>query len=352
MPDEMKDELWCRWRAGESISVISRGIGKPPGSVFTVLKYHGGIAPAVARARPGRLTRYEREEISRGLSAGATARAIAAMLGRPASTISREITRNGGRDAYRAIAATARAREQARRPKLSALQRSPLLRQIVVELLDQEWSPEQIAGRLRRLHPDDPDMAISHESIYRAVYISRWKVIPRELSRKLRTGRPIRKNKRGTVKGQWRSQITGARPIEQRGTEADGRLTLGHLEGDLIIGAKTSQVATLVDRKSRYLFLVAVGSRHTGAVVPALVAAYSKMDARFGRSLTWDRGMELAAHAQLFQATGVEVFFAAPAAPGSAAPTRTPTSSSASTCPKAPTSAVTTRPASTSLPPG
>ena len=273
MPEEMKDGLWRRWRAGESISVISRGIGKPPGSVFTVLKYHGGIAPAVARARPGRLTLAEREEISREISAGTPVRAIAAALGRSVSTISREITRNGGRDAYRALGAAGRARQRARRPKLSALQRSPVLRQIVVELLDQEWSPEQIAGRLRRLHPGDPQMMISHESIYRAVYTSRWKVIPRELSQKLRTGRPIRKNKHNSVKGQWRSQITGARPIEQRGPEADARLALGHLEGDLIIGGKTSQVATLVDRKSRYLFLVAARSRHTNTVDPALIAA-------------------------------------------------------------------------------
>jgi len=153
MPEEMKDELWRRWRAGESISVISRGLGKPPGSVFTVLKYHGGIAPPVRRPRPGRLSAQEREEISRGLRAGASVRAMAAALGRPASTVSREITRNGGVQGYRALAACARAREQARRPKSSALQRNPVLRQTVIELLDQEWSPEQIAGRMRLLQP-------------------------------------------------------------------------------------------------------------------------------------------------------------------------------------------------------
>jgi IS30 family transposase len=315
MPDEMKDELWQRWRAGESISVISRGLGKPPGSVFTALKYHGGIAPAARRARAGRLTPQDRESISRGLGAGDPVRAIAAAMGRPASTVSREIARNGGRVAYRAVAAGERARDQARRPKLSALQRNPVLRRIVVDLLDQEWSPEQIVGRLRLLHPDDQQMRVCHESIYRAVYTSRWKVIPRELSRKLRTGRPIRKNKRNTVKGQWRSQITGARPIEERSAEAAGRLALGHLEGDLVIGAKSSQIATLVDRKSRFLTMVALTSRHTRTVIPALVQAYAQMDKRLHGSLTWDRGMELAGHRQLAEAAGVDVFFAAPRRP-------------------------------------
>jgi IS30 family transposase len=315
MPDEMKDELWRRWRAGESISVISRGIGKPPGSVFTVLKHHGGIAPAVHHPRPGRLTSQEREEISRGIRAGESVRGLAVALGRAASTVSREIIRNGGPQAYRAVAACDRAREQARRPKLSALQRDPVLRQLVVELLAQEWSPEQIAGRLRLIHPDDAQMTISHESIYRAIYISRWKVIPRELSRKLRTGRPIRKNKRNTVKGQWRSQITGARPIEERSAEAAERLALGHLEGDLIVGAKNSQIATLVDRKSRYLIMVAARSRHTTTVIPALVSAYARMDTRLRKSLTWDRGMELAGHRKLAEAAGIDVFFAAPRSP-------------------------------------
>ncbi len=315
MSEEMKGELWRRWRAGESISVISRGIGKPPGSVFTVLKYHGGIAPAMYRPRPDRLTPQEREEISRGLGAGESVRAVAVALGRPASTVSREVARNGGLQAYRAVAACERAREQGRRPKLSALQRNPVLRQVVVELLRQEWSPEQIAGRLRLLHPGDSQMMISHESIYRAIYISRWKVIPRELSQNLRTGRPIRKNKRNTVKGQWRSQITGARPIEERSDEATARLTLGHLEGDLIVGAKNSQVATLVDRKSRYLIMVAARSRHTGTVIPALIQAYAGMDPRLRKSLTWDRGMELAGHRQLAEAAGIDVFFAAPRSP-------------------------------------
>jgi IS30 family transposase len=315
MSDQMKDDLWRRWRAGESISVISRALGKPPGSVFTVLKHHGGIAPTPRKPSGLRLSQDDREEISRGLGARATFASIAASLGRPTSTVSREVARNGGRDAYRAVAAGERCREQALRPKLSALKRNPALRQVVIDLLEQEWSPEQIVGRLRRLHPGEESMKISHESIYRAIYVTRWKVIPRQLCQKLRTGRPIRKNKRNVVKGQWRSQIKGARPIGDRPALADQRAVLGHLEGDLIIGSKNSQVATLVDRKSRFLILVALRSRHTATVIPALTEAYSRMDKRLHGTLTWDRGMELAGHRQLTAAAGIDVFFAAPRSP-------------------------------------
>jgi IS30 family transposase len=315
MSDAVKEDLWRRWRAGESISVISRALEKPPGSVFTVLKHHGGIAPAVRVRRTEHLTAVDRETISRGLQARTSLRSIAVSIGRPASTVSREVARNGGLVAYRAVAAEERAHDRARRPKPSALQRNPLLRRVVIELLDNEWSPEQIAGRLRQLHADDPSMRVSHESIYRAIYTSRWKVIPRELSRKLRTGRPIRKNKHHTVKGQWRSQIIGARSIDERPAAADQRSALGHLEGDLIVGAKNSQVATLVDRKSRFLTMVALASRHTATVIPALQQAFSRMDSRLTRTLTWDRGMELAGHRLLSEATGVDIYFAAPRSP-------------------------------------
>jgi IS30 family transposase len=315
MSDDQKAELWRRWRSGESISVISRGLGKRPGSVFTVLKHHGGIAPQPEKACSRRLSAADREEISRGVRAGETFAAIAAGIERPTSTVSREVGRNGGRVTYRALAAAERAREQARRPKPSALKVNPVLRHVVIEMLEQEFSPEQIAGRLRMLHPDAPQMQVSYESIYRAVYISRWKIIPRELCQRLRTGRPIRKHKKNTVKGQWRSQIIGARPIEERPAAAELRLDLGHLEGDLVIGAKNSQVATLVDRASRHLTLVALTSRHTRAVIPALAQAYTRMDARLHGTLTWDRGMELAGHRKLTAATGIDVFFAAPRSP-------------------------------------
>jgi len=316
MSDAMKDDVWRRWRAGESISVIARGIRKPPGSVFSVLKQHGGIAPTERRLRALHLQPMERESISRGISAGESLRTIAATMQRPVSTISREVARNGGRMAYRATAAQDRALAQARRPQPCLLARVPALQRKVIELLELEWSPEQIAGHLRLHHDDDPvALTISHETIYRSIFITRWKVIPRELCKKLRTGRPIRKNKQHTVKGQWRSQIIDARPIEDRPADATDRTTLGHLEGDLIIGSNCSQVATLVDRKSRHLTIVKLSSRHTAVVIPALVEAYTRIDPRLRSTLTWDRGMELAGHAHLTTAAGIDVFFAAPRSP-------------------------------------
>ncbi|MEV6712640.1 IS30 family transposase [Lentzea sp. NPDC051208] len=315
MSDEMKADLWRRWKAGESISVISRQIGKPPGSVFTVLKHHGGIAPEPRKTRAGSLTMAEREEISRRLCAGDYYNAIAVQLGRAVSTISREVNKNGGRDAYRATVAQERTVDRARRPKQCLLARRHALRETVLALLREEWSPEQIVGHLRLNHDDDPAMKISHETIYRSVYITRWKVVPRELCKRLRTGRPIRKNKRHTVKGQWRSQITDARPIDERPPAAEDRSEFGHLEGDLVIGSNNSQVATLVDRKSRFLTVVKLASRHTTVVVPALAEAYTRMNPELHGTLTWDRGMELAAHKRFTTETGVGVFFAAPRSP-------------------------------------
>jgi IS30 family transposase len=236
-------------------------------------------------------------------------------VGRAVSTISREVNRNGGREAYRATAAQERAHEQARRPKQCLLARKSVLRNKVLALLRKEWSPEQIVGHLRLHGGDAPEMAISHETIYRSIYTTRWKVVPRELCKRLRTGRPIRKNKRHTVKGQWRSQIIDARPIDERPTTAEERSTLGHLEGDLVVGSNNSQVATLVDRKSRFLVIVKLPSRHSTVVAPQLIKTYDGLDPRLRDTLTWDRGMELAEHKHLTAATGVDVFFAAPRSP-------------------------------------
>nr|WP_237554658.1 IS30 family transposase [Streptomyces sp. SID4948] len=267
------------------------------------------------QARAGSLTVGEREEISRRLCAGESYRAIASLLGRAASTINREVNRNGGRDVYRAIAAQGRALDRARRPKQCLLARKPALRQAVLTLFKKEWSPEQIVGHLRLHHGEDPQMRITHEPIYRSVCTIRWKVVPRELCKRLRTGRPIRKNKRHMVKGQWRSQITGARPIEERPEAAEDRSESGHLEGDLLIGSNNSQVVTLVDRKSRFLTVVKLASRRTTVVVPALAETYARMDPRLRGTLTWGRGMELAAHKRFTADTGVDVFFAAPRSP-------------------------------------
>ncbi|MFD6971575.1 IS30 family transposase [Streptomyces sp. NPDC059949] len=297
----------------------------------------GGIAPLSRKARAGSLTLGEREEISRRLCAGDSYRAIADRLGRAVSTVSREVNNNGGRDVFRAIAAQERALDRSRRPKECLLARRPELRQTVLALLQEEWSPEQIVGHLRLHHGGDPEMRVSHETIYRSVYTTRWKVVPRELCKRLRTGRPIRKNKRHTVKGQWRSQIIDARPIEDRPQAAEDRSESGHLEGDLVIGSNNSQVATLVDRRTRFLHVVKLASRHTAVVVPALTEAYARMDSRLHRTLTWDRGMELAAHSASAPTPASTCSSRHHAAPGSEAPTRTSTKYSASTCPRGPT---------------
>ncbi|WP_245547492.1 IS30 family transposase [Nocardia brevicatena] len=296
--------------------MIARALDVPTGSVYTALKYHGGIAPAARKPRADHLDAAERETISRGSSAGLSLRAIAELLGRSPSTVSREVARNGGRDAYRAVNAQTRADEQRSRPKQFLLERNSRLRERVVELLEQQWSPEQIAGRLRLDHPEDLSMRISHETIYRCVYTSRWKLIPKILAEtSLRTKRPIRKNKHHSVKGQWRSQIIGARPITERPVDAEDRSVEGHLEGDLILGGKTSQVATLVDRKTRYLTIVKTADRRTETVVDALIDRYAAIPSALRRTLTWDRGMELADHERLAATAGVEVFFAAPRSP-------------------------------------
>ncbi|MGN2638939.1 IS30 family transposase [Nocardia takedensis] len=315
MSDAVKDDLWRRWRDGESISVIAHALGKNTGSVYNLLKYHGGIAPAARVERVGHLRVAEREAISRGISAGRSLRSIAAELERPVSTVSREVRRNGGREGYRATSAQERADVQRRRPKPLLLTRNPVLRGMVIAWLDQEWSPEQIAGRLRLEYAGDPAMTVSHETIYRAVYTERWKIIPKEMNKRLRTGRPIRKHKRHSVKGQWRSQIIGARPITDRPAAADDRSVAGHLEGDLVLGGTFSQIATIVDRKTRHLTVLQLADRRTTTVVPALIARFAQSPAGALRTLTWDRGMELADHEKLSTATGIDVFFAAPRSP-------------------------------------
>lgn len=283
--------------------------------MFTVLKHYGGIAPKRSVARADHLSVDEREVISRGISAQLSFQAIAASLGRSPSTVSREVQRNGGRDAYRAVAAQERADDQRTRPKQSLLVRNLVLRGRVVDWLEQEWSPQQIAQRLRLEHEGDPDMMVSHETIYRSVYTSRWKIIPKAMSKKPRTGRPTRKNTRHSVKGQWRSQIIGARPITDRPTDAEDRSVTGHLEGDLIVGGTGSQVATLADRETRYLTVVQLADRRTETVVAGLITRDTTMSESLCLSLTWDRGMELADHHIFTAATGVDVFFAAARSP-------------------------------------
>jgi transposase, IS30 family len=204
MSDAQKRQLWARWKAGESISQIARALDKPPGSVFTVLKSNGGYVPPVRKRRAGSLTWADREEISRGLARGDSIRQIARVLGRPASTVSREVARNKGRDRYRAVDAEDRSRDRARRKQPCLLARNPHLRQVVAAKLSQDWSPEQIAGYLARTYPPGSGMRVSHETIDKSLFVQTRGVLAKELTKHLRSGRPTRRNIHNTVTGQWR----------------------------------------------------------------------------------------------------------------------------------------------------
>ncbi|MEV4525902.1 IS30 family transposase [Streptosporangium sp. NPDC049304] len=315
MSDAQKRELWDRWKAGESISQIARALDKPPGSVFTVVKSNGGYVPPLRRKRPGTLSFAEREEISRGLARGESMRAIARRLGRHASTISREIARNKGVARYRAVDAEDRAWARARQPKACLLARNPALRDLVAEKLAQDWSPEQIAGHLAKVYRPETGMRVSHETIYKSLFIQARGVLAKELTKHLRSGRPTRRNVHNTVTGQWRSQITDAVSISRRPAEVEDRAVPGHWEGDLLLGRGLTQIATLVERTTRFTVLVQLDGRDMTTVTRRLSATMTLLPEQIRRSLTWDRGMELAGHKQLSAATGLQIYFADPRSP-------------------------------------
>ncbi len=310
-----KAELWERWKNGESLSEIGRALGKHAGSVFGVLKTHGGIVPTPRRRSRRTLTLGEREEISRGLAAGRSIRHIAITLSRPPSTVSREITRHGGRTRYRAADADAAAWQWARRPKRCRLACRPRLRRLVAEKLQLDWSPEQIAGWLRRTFPQDETLRVSHETIYRSLFVQARGVLKRELIKHLRSHRVMRHAKHATTKGQPRGQIIDAVSIRDRPAAVEDRAVPGHWEGDLIAGAKNTHIATLVERQSRFTLLVKVDGKDSTTVVSALTTQVKKLPAALRRSLTWDRGMELAQHKQFTVATDLRVYFCDPQSP-------------------------------------
>ena len=308
-------ELWQRWKDGTSQSGIARLLGKRPCSIHRVLVANGGFVP-VTRTRSARvLTLVEREEISRGLAAHQSLRQIALGLGRPVSTVSREVHRHGGRDAYRASQADAQAWGWARRPKVCWLAQHPRLRSLVATKLAQQWSPEQIAHWLKLHFPGQEALQVSHETIYRSLFIQARGVLKKELMAHLRTRRKMRRSKLASNKGQSRGQIVDAISIRERPAEIEGRAIPGHWEGDLITGAKNSHIATLVERHSRFTMLVKVQGRDTTSVVSALTRQVRKLPACLCKSLTWDRGGEMASHKTFTVATNVEVYFCDPQSP-------------------------------------
>jgi IS30 family transposase len=315
MSDESRAQLWAMWAAGKSFSEISRAVGYPPGSIFTVIKQTGGYVPAPRRRRPGSLTVDDREEISRGLARGDSLRQIARGLGRPASTVSREIARNRGRRKYRAVDAEDRAWRRARRPKACLLARDPVLRAYVAARLGEDWSPEQIAGVLATDAPIGTGVRVSHETIYKSLFVQSRGVLAKELQQHLRSGRPTRRNVHNTVTGQWRSQIKDAVSIRERPAEVDDRAIPGHWEGDLLLGRHWTQVATVVERATRFTVLVALDGRDMHTVTAGLAREMTRLPEQLRKSLTWDRGMELADHKTVTVTTGLDVYFADPRSP-------------------------------------
>jgi IS30 family transposase len=310
-----KKELWERWRAGESISDISRTLQKPAGSIHGMLEATGGISPPERRRRNCVLTPTEREEISRGLATGESLRAIAARLGRCASTVCREVNRNGGRRRYRAQKADEKAWEKASRPKRCLLAMNECLRDVVASKLREDWSPQQISGWLKREYPEDEAMRISHETIYRTLFVQARGALKRELLAHLRSRRMMRKGRYASTAGQPRGQIKEAVSIRERPPEAEDRAVPGHWEGDLLAGSRNTHVATLVERSSRFVMLVRVGGKDTASVVEALSEQIRRLPRTMMATLTWDRGTEMAAHKKFTVATDVSVYFCDPKSP-------------------------------------
>ena len=310
-----RQELWKRWRAGESISDIARALYKPPGSIHGMLEATGGISPPQRRRRRCALTPAEREEISRGLATGESFRAIAARLGRSASTVCREVNRNGGCRRYRAAEAEEQALKRSRRPRRCLLAMNERLRDMVARKLREDWSPEQISGWLSKHYPDDEAMRVSHETIYRTLFVQARGALKRELLAHLRSRRMMRKGRHASTAGQQRGQIKEAVSIRERPPEAEDRAVPGHWEGDLLSGSRNTHVATLVERSSRFVMLVRVGGKDTESVVAALSEQIRRLPKAMMATLTWDRGTEMAAHKRFTVATDVAVYFCDPKSP-------------------------------------
>jgi IS30 family transposase len=310
-----KREVWSRWKAGQSLHEIGRAFDKPHSCIRSVLLPRGGIPPAARRRSRRALTLAEREDISRGIPSGLSIREIARHLDRAASTVSREISRHGGRPAYRAHEADGQAWESALRPKRCLLALNCKLRDIVASKLIRDWSPEQISGWLKLQYPDDESMRVSHETIYRSLFIQARGVLKKELLDQLRSKRRMRRSRHARASGQSRGQIVDAVSIRERPAEVEDRAVPGHWEGDLLAGAKNTYIATLVERHSRFAMLIKVPSKNTEVVVAALSQHVRKLPATLKRSLTWDRGLEMAKHKDFTVATDVQVYFCDPQSP-------------------------------------
>lgn len=308
-------ELWDRWQRGERLKSIGRALGKPSSSIWAHLKPHGGIRPRPRRRSRLALTAIEREEISRGVAAGESMRLIAFTLGRSPSTVSREIERNGGRRRYRAALAEKRAVKAAQRPKLCKLAINERLKDLVTEKLQLEWSPEQISGWLKRTYPKEEAIHVSHETIYRSLFVQARGVLKKELLQYLRSQRQIRRSRHKPENNVKHGRIKDAVSISERPAQVEDRAVPGHWEGDLITGTNNSYIATLVERHTRYVMLAKVANKDTKSVIDALIQQAKQLPTELYQSLTWDRGKELADHKRFKLATDIDVYFCDPQSP-------------------------------------
>ncbi len=307
--------MWDRWQKGESLKSIARIFDRHHSAIQGILSRTGGIRPPQRTRSQRALTLAEREEISRSVIVGQSLRSIAASLGRAPSTVSREVNRNGGRRRYRASAADQCAWDRAHRPKTCKLVDNRALARMVASKLQLQWSPEQIAGWLTHTHPNDENYQVSHETIYRSLFIQARGALKKELLQHLRKTRAMRRSRHHTQKTADHGRITNAVSIRERPASVEDRAVPGHWEGDLISGTNNSQIATLVERHTRYVMLVRVNSKDTETVINALIKHAHKLPRELYKSLTWDRGKEMADHKRFSLDTDIKVYFCDPQSP-------------------------------------
>ena len=316
LTDDEVREFWDRYAAGETAAMLARRFRKGTPATNERIRRAGGIRPTIPCRAQRHLTLEEREEISRGLAAGLSLREIARRLGRDPSTVCREVDNNGGRTNYRAAKADKQAEQRRRRPQVCKLESSPTLCQVVRDKLNENWSPEQIAGWLQREYPDDQEMWVSHETIYRTLFIQSRGALKRELTAHLRTRRQVRQpGNRNRARGTGKGQLVDIVHISQRPAEVEDRAVPGHWEGDLIFGKGMSAIGTLVERTSRFVVLFKPDGNRSEQVIAALRAQVLTLPEQLWRSLTWDQGKEMALHATFTLDTGIQIYFCDPKSP-------------------------------------
>jgi len=313
--ESQKALMWDRWQKGDSLHSIARLFDRGHSSVQRILSETGGIRPLARKRSDLALTLAEREEISRGIATQSSVRAIAVRLDRSPSTVSREISRNGGYHHYRATVAEDAAWQRALRPKTCKLAGNHRLIQIIAKKLKLHWSPQQIAGWVKRQYPEDERYHVSHETIYKSLFIQARGVLKKELIQCLRTNRIMRRSKNFSLKGRSLKTIPDAVSISERPPSVEDRAVPGHWEGDLIAGSNNSYIATLVERHTRYVMLAKVNDKDSATVIEALIKQSKKLPSELYKSLTWDRGSELSGHKKFTLATDIQVYFCDPKSP-------------------------------------